>query len=363
VKNVKLLIIIFYVVIIAFILVFKIVTSKSDVVEEEIKVDFFEEDMVEDIDQFVIEEDFSDIKFIFSGNEGVFVFDNKNNNFISNIKTGFYVNDGIFKDDYFYLVDRQGLKIFDISDIKEPVMVSRFNTFGNSLSIDMVENFIFLADGNNGFVVFEILENMRIRMREHINVRGIVSTIKKYNDYIILAGPGAGIMIYEEKEGNFFLVASKNIFAALKEMHILNDKLYINDEFLGIFIYDLMDFNENKILEPELVIVEMPYSIFPVEEGIFFSNVDGLYYYDFEEDVSRKILESKNSRNVLYINDKELFLLKRNMGFEKYSIDNFEKIFDFNIFDSVSYIKKSDKYLIFEDNGTFFYLNENFRLS
>ena len=124
-----------------------------------------------------------------------------------------------------------------------------------------------------------------------------------------------------------------------------------------------MDFNENKILEPELVIVEMPYSIFPVEEGIFFSNVDGLYYYDFEEDVSRKILESKNSRNVLYINDKELFLLKRNMGFEKYSIDNFEKIFDFNIFDSVSYIKKSDKYLIFEDNGTFFYLNENFRLS
>jgi hypothetical protein len=358
VKNVKLLIIIFYVVIIVFIFVFKIVTSKSDVVEEDVKVEFFEEDILE----FDIEEDFSDIKFIFSGNEGVFVFDNKNNDFISNIKTGFYVNDGIFKDDYFYLVDRQGLKIFDISDIKEPVMVSSFNTFGNSLSIDIDKNFIFLADGNNGFVVFEVLENMRIRMREHINVRGIVSTIKKYNDYIILSGPGAGIMIYEEKEGNFFLVASKNIFAALKEMHILNDKLYVNDEFLGIFIYDLMNFNENKILEPEIVIVEMPYSIFPVEEGIFFSNVDGLYYYDFEEDISRKILESKNSRNVLYINDKDLFLLKRNMGFEKYSIDNFEKIFDFNIFNSVSYIKKSDKYLIFEDNGTFFYLNENFNI-
>ena len=357
-KNVKLLIIIFYVVIIVFIFVFKIVTSKSDVVEEDVKVEFFEEDILE----FDIEEDFSDIKFIFSGNEGVFVFDNKNNDFISNIKTGFYVNDGIFKDDYFYLVDRQGLKIFDISDIKEPVMVSSFNTFGNSLSIDIDKNFIFLADGNNGFVVFEVLENMRIRMREHINVRGIVSTIKKYNDYIILSGPGAGIMIYEEKEGNFFLVASKNIFAALKEMHILNDKLYVNDEFLGIFIYDLMNFNENKILEPEIVIVEMPYSIFPVEEGIFFSNVDGLYYYDFEEDISRKILESKNSRNVLYINDKDLFLLKRNMGFEKYSIDNFEKIFDFNIFNSVSYIKKSDKYLIFEDNGTFFYLNENFNI-
>lgn len=161
--------------------------KENDIVEKKLDVDKEEDQTkliteiidLESKDEEVIKKE-KEITIITSGDEGFYIFDNTNHEIIDLINTGSFVNDAIIKNNIIYIADRQGIKIFEYNEILNEIqLVNQFNTFGNSLSISLYDNYLYLADGNNGFVIFEIKDNIFLRLYKHINLRGIVTKVER----------------------------------------------------------------------------------------------------------------------------------------------------------------------------------------
>lgn len=54
--------------------------------------------------------------FINGGYDGIYIFDSSENKIIKNISTGYFVNKIIRKDNYLYISDKKGLKIYKINN-------------------------------------------------------------------------------------------------------------------------------------------------------------------------------------------------------------------------------------------------------
>jgi hypothetical protein len=69
---------------------------------------------------------------ILAGYEGFYIYDVNQQDIVSLHNTGEYVNDAKIVGNYLYLVDRNGIKIYDFSNPLEPVLVNSYSTFGIS---------------------------------------------------------------------------------------------------------------------------------------------------------------------------------------------------------------------------------------
>ena|SRR5690606_36507269 len=112
---------------------------------------------------------------ILAGYEGFYIYDVNQQDIVSLHNTGEYVNDAKIVGNYLYLVDRNGIKIYDFSNPLEPVLVNSYSTFGTSLSITLDDKTVYVADGQNGLIIFELVDDIYLKLKNHIILPGIIT--------------------------------------------------------------------------------------------------------------------------------------------------------------------------------------------
>jgi len=179
---------------------------------------------------------------ILAGYEGFYIYDVNQQDIVSLHNTGEYVNDAKIVGNYLYLVDRNGIKIYDFSNPLEPVLVNSYSTFGTSLSITLDDKTVYVADGQNGLIIFELVDDIYLKLKNHIILPGIITQIEVYEHYLYALGPGLGLKIFKIKEG-FKLeeINSFNEFISPRMMALSNEFLVINDDLMGILLFKKSD--------------------------------------------------------------------------------------------------------------------------
>ncbi|MDY6895199.1 MAG: hypothetical protein SVO01_07280, partial [Thermotogota bacterium] len=248
---------------------------------------------------------------IIGGYEGFYVFDVEKKEIIASVTTGSYVNDAQIYGDYLYLVDKEGLKIYDFSDPQELTLLNFYSTFGDSLSVTTNGEIVFVADGENGLISFDLKDKVYIRLKEHIRLPGMVTHIEMFEKYLFVIGPGLGMRIYEISEDQ--TVKEINYYDQLispRMISLNNDFFVVNDDLLGILIFRMGDLitAKNYDLKPLYIWGEDAYSIQLVDDSLYFSTNNGVYKRDFESLETQEIIPGQFSRPNIFVNNGYIYI-------------------------------------------------------
>lgn len=295
------------------------------------------------------------------GYEGIYIYDIDNKKIVKNIKTGSYVNKAELDGNYIYLVDKEGLKIYSIDKNYNVELLNSFNTYGDSLSLAKNGDYIYVADGNNGIVVFELDKNIYIRFLQHIRINGIVIELLKHGNYIFALGPKFGLKVYEIKEKMLKEITSYTSLISPSRIYIKDKTLFIKDDILGLYVYDLEDVLNNNEFN------------FLYKLNIQIGDISPLSRYDFYYTNSEGLKEYKNGKitslyyknylrsNINY-NEGKIYISNKEKGFEIYNIKDNKIIYDHNVLSYVNNFNIFDDGILVEDSNKVLFFDHNFNL-
>jgi len=298
---------------------------------------------------------------IIAGYEGFYVFDVEKKEIISSITTGSYVNDAQIYGDYLYLVDREGLKIYDFSDSQRVTIVNSYSTFGDSLSVTTNGELLFVADGENGLVSFDLKDKVYIRLKEHIRLPGMVTQVEMFDKYLFVVGPGLGIKIYEINEEQTIEEINYYDHLISPRMISLNtDFFVVNDGLLGIQIFKINDLieTEKHDVKPLYRWNEDAFSIQLVDESLYFSTNNGVYKRNLESLESQEVITGQFSRPNILIRDGYLYLTNNEGGLYIYGLDTKQLLKYINTVNSIDDFVLLESGALIDEGGKIAYIDE-----
>lgn len=294
---------------------------------------------------------------ILGGFDGIYVFDFKTNSIIENLRTGKYISEVIKEKNILYLTDREGLKIYDFSNIKEPKLINSFNTYGESLAFDKVEDFVYLADGKNGIVSFKIEEDFNILIEQHVKLNGIVLSILHYDDFIFAMGPKLGLLTFEIKDGKISEYSHYNDFINPTSMQIFEDNIYLLDEYKGLYMFDIKDIINDANTQPvKIYPLEMTSSFYVNKDGIFYANSKGIFDLAGDE-----IIRENFDRTKIKVNDNLIYISQREKGFKVYDILKKEYVYKYNILNYINNFKVFENGILIEDSSNIMFMDNEMK--
>lgn len=298
---------------------------------------------------------------IIGGYEGFYVFDVEKKEIITSVTTGSYVNDAQIYEDYLYLVDREGLKIYDFSDPQEVALLNSYSTFGDSLSVTTNGELLFVADGENGLISFDLKDKVYIRLKEHIRVPGMVTQVEMFEKYLFVIGPGLGIRVYQINEDQ--TVEEINYYDQLispRMISLSKDFFVVNDDLLGIQIFktkDLITTKKNDI-KPLYIWNEDAFSIQLVDESLYFSTNNGVYKRNLESLETQEIITGQFSRPNILVNDGFIYLTNNEDGLYIYDLDTKKLLKYINTVDSIDDFVVLESGVLIDEGGKIVYLDK-----
>ena len=122
-----------------------------------------------------------------------------------------YVESVFVKDNLLFLaVDKAGFLIFDISNPKEPVLLSNFKTSGSVESIFVSEKYAFLADGKSGLKIVDISQPKNPKLISALSIPGFCERLFVSKNYVYLAVKGKPSLVnINTKKQNGYLYIVK----------------------------------------------------------------------------------------------------------------------------------------------------------
>ncbi|PNR98112.1 LVIVD repeat-containing protein [Petrotoga olearia] len=316
---------------------------------------------VKDFTNLVVQEQIStsvvgaEYGVIIGGYEGFYVFDGEKKEIIASVTTGSYVNDAQIYGDYLYLVDREGLKIYDFSDPQELILLNSYSTFGDSLSVTTNGELVFVADGENGLISFDLKDKVYIRLKEHIRLPGMVTRVEMFENYLFVIGPGLGIKVYEINENQTLQeINYYDKFISPRMFTFNNEFFVVNDDLLGIHIFKIKDLinDKNYDLKPLYVWNDDVYSMQLLDESLYFSTNNGVYKRNLESLETQEIITGQFSRPNILIKGGYIYLTNNENGLYIYDLDTkkllkyvntVNSIFDFVVLESGVLINEGGK--------------------
>lgn len=112
-----------------------------------------------------------------------------------------------------------------------PIVVKIINTVGNSVNFDFKDNKVYLADSNNGLLVYDLNDPLNPTLIDHINTAGNINYVKIQNDYIYLAKGSNGISVLNRSTHN--TVSQMATLGYVKSIFTDNRNLYIANSTEG----------------------------------------------------------------------------------------------------------------------------------
>ncbi len=138
-----------------------------------------------------------------------------------------------------YVADGDGgLKIFDISQIDKPTLLSSIKTSGSARDIRFKNNFVFLAVGAAGVDVVEVGDPNSPVLLDNFETRGFASKVA-VNDEANLVSVSAwvDIEVFEWNGANLQLVGYKNTGGRVMAVGMAYSNLIISAEWEDLLIY------------------------------------------------------------------------------------------------------------------------------
>jgi hypothetical protein len=298
---------------------------------------------------------------IIGGYEGFYVFDVEKKEIIASVTTGSYVNDAQIYEDYLYLVDREGLKIYDFSDPQKVTLLNSYSTFGDSLSVATNGELLFVADGENGLISFDLKDKVYIRLKEHIRLRGMVTQVEMFEKYLFVIGPGLGMKIYEVKEDR--TVEEINHYDQLVSPRMISlskDFFVVNDDLMGIQIFETKDLTTTKKhdVKPLYIWDEDAFSIHLADDLLYFSTNNGVYKRSLESLETQEIITGQFSRPNIMINDGYIYLTNNEDGLYIYDLNTKKLLKYINTVDSIDEFVTLESGVLIDEGGKIVYIDK-----
>ena len=298
---------------------------------------------------------------IIGGYEGFYVFDVEKKETVASVTTGSYVNDAQVYGDYLYLVDREGLKIYDFSDPQEVALLNSYSTFGDSLSVTTNGELLFVADGENGLISFDLKDKVYIRLKEHIRLPGMVTQVEMFEKYLFVIGPGLGMKIYQINEDQ--TVEEINYYDQLispRMISLNNDFFVVNDDLLGIQIFETKDLIKTKKhdVKPLYVWNEDAFSIQLADDSLYFSTNNGVYKRSLESLETQEIITGQFSRSNILVTEGYIYLTNNEDGLYIYDLDTKKLLKYINTVDSIDDFVVLESGVLIDEGGKIVYIDK-----
>lgn len=298
---------------------------------------------------------------IIGGYEGFYVFDVGKKEIVASVTTGSYVNDAQIYGNYLYLVDREGLKIYDFSDPQELTLLNSYSTFGDSLSVTTNGELVFVADGENGLISFDLKDKVYIRLKEHIHVPGMVTQVEMFEKYLFVIGPGLGMKIYEINEDQ--TIEEINYYDQLISPRMIsldNDFFVVNDDLLGILLFKMEDLitAKNYDVKPLYIWDEDAFSIQLVDGSLYFSTNNGVYKRNLESLETQEIIIGQFARPNISITDGYIYLTNNEDGMYVYDLNTKKLLKYINTVDSIDDFVVLESGVLIDEGGKIVYLDK-----
>ncbi|KUK82762.1 MAG: LVIVD repeat protein [Petrotoga mobilis] len=298
---------------------------------------------------------------IVAGYEGFYVFDGGKKEIIATVTTGSYVNDAQIYGDYLYLVDREGLKIYDFSDPQRVALLNSYSTFGDSLSVTTNGELLFVADGENGLISFDLKDKVYIRLKEHIRLPGMVTQVEMFEKYLFIIGPGLGMKVYQINENQ--TLEELNFYDQLISPRMIsfnNDFFMLNDDLLGIHIFKMKDLiNTPKYdLKPLYIWNYEAYSIQLLDDSLYFSTNNGIYKRNLKSLETQEIITGQFFRPNILVNDGYIYLTNNEDGLYIYDLNTKKLLKYINTVGSIDDFVVLESGVLIDEGGKIVYLDK-----
>lgn len=136
-----------------------------------------------------------------------------------------------------------GVLIIDLAhpSIPIPVVIKTINTSGNSFKINFSENNLYIADSNNGFLVYNISDPLNPVLVNHTTNVGNVNDVFVTDNYIYIAKGDFGVGVFQKNSFNF--VSDTDTQGFTKSIFVDNRNIYIADNENGFLIVSAVNPN------------------------------------------------------------------------------------------------------------------------
>ncbi|MCB5233634.1 MAG: hypothetical protein LHW60_00080 [Candidatus Cloacimonetes bacterium] len=129
---------------------------------------------------------------------GLAIFNKTDGALISNVVTGGEAQKLVVKDGYAYIAARQsGLKIVDVRDVNNPVLVGSYDTTGHATFVDYSRGHVALSSGGGGAYLLDVSNPAAPKLKERITECGYVNSVKMSGDILIVGSRDEGVFFYE----------------------------------------------------------------------------------------------------------------------------------------------------------------------
>ncbi len=174
---------------------------------------------------------------------GIRVYDMTTLSLISEIKTNGVVLDISVHGDYIFVANGlEGLLIYDISTPSSPTLVYWYDSPGYARALKISGNYLFLGDGEFGVKVFDISTPSSPILLGAVSTTGDVSDVDVYGSYLIVGESSLGIEIFNLSDPSSPVKVSEitgigNVMA----VKVSGNNLYVALGTAGLKVYDISD--------------------------------------------------------------------------------------------------------------------------
>jgi len=96
-----------------------------------------------------------------------------------------------------YFGTGMGFEIYDYTDPTDPQLISRAATYGIATGIDVVGNYVYIADLYNGLCIFDISDPLNPVLTGHYNTGGFTEYVRVKDSLAYLADGDSGLVILD----------------------------------------------------------------------------------------------------------------------------------------------------------------------
>ncbi|ETR71645.1 MAG: hypothetical protein OMM_02338 [Candidatus Magnetoglobus multicellularis str. Araruama] len=184
-----------------------------------------------------------DIAYIVDG-DGLQIFNISNSyeyTLIGTVRTPGYASDIQVFNDIAYVADgTEGIQIIDLSNPGDYTINASIDTSGTAGNILIWENYLFAADGSAGVQIIDISDTFHPKLIKTVKTNGTANGLAFYKNYLYVANGYRGLLVIQLNEiENARIVDSVDTPGDALSICIYDDKAYIADEYSGVFIFDI----------------------------------------------------------------------------------------------------------------------------
>jgi hypothetical protein len=163
------------------------------------------------------------------------------------IPQGSYYTDGEAWDikavnTYAFLADGvNGLKILDVSDPNQPVLLGAYDTAGVAMAVDVVGDYAYLADPSAGLQVINVQDPTRPILRGACSISGVAEHIHVVGNYVYVAAGESGLQVIDVRDPVYPLRVGSYTGVTAHDVCVVGNYAYVANDFAGLLVLNVAD--------------------------------------------------------------------------------------------------------------------------